>query len=92
MGLKNDNNGVIPIIAWIAIFVVGAVGSYIAIENITQQPDVTYNIIESPFTFLGSTVDWIWIILIGVGVVFVLLWIFGKSKQKSQPQQSYRRD
>ena len=88
MGLRNDNYGVIPPIAWIAIFVVGAIGSYIAIENITQQPDITYNVTESPFSFFGSSVNWIWIIIIGVIIVFALLWIFGKSKQKTQTRQS----
>jgi len=81
MGLKNDINGLAPFI-WIALLLIGATGTYIAVENITQQPTITYNITESPFTFLGGSVNWIWIIVIAVAIIFVLLWIFGKTKKK----------
>lgn len=95
MGLKNDIKGVAPFIALIAIIVVGSVavgGTYMVLDQLSERPDITYNVVESPFSFFGNTVDWIWIIIIGVLIVFVLLWIFGKSKQKTQiqPKPYYR--
>lgn len=89
--LRNNNEG-IALVAWVGIFIISAIGGWIAVENITQQPTITYNITESPFSFFGGAVDWIWIIVIGVVIVFALLWIFGKSKKQptQQPQPYYR--
>lgn len=97
MGLKkrliNDNSGGVPIIAWIAVLVIGGIGTYIAVENLTQQPNIIYNVSESPFSFFGNQVDWIWIILIAVGVIFVLIWGFARSgKNKNRQIQPYYRN
>lgn len=90
--LRNDLSGVVPIIAWIAVLVIGGIGTYIAVENLTQQPSITYNVSESPFSFFGNQVDWIWIILIAVVVIFVLLWGFARSgrNKRTQIQPYYR--
>lgn len=84
--LQSDNLGVIPVIAWVAILVVGAVGTWVAIENLSQQPDITYTVTQSPFSFFGNQIDWVWIIIIGVVIVFALLWFFGKGKTKPKSE------
>lgn len=86
--LRNDLSGVIPVIAWIAVLVIGGIGTYIAVENLTQQPNITYNVSESPFSFFGNQVDWIWIILIAVFVIFVLIWGFTRKKTRNPKQYS----
>lgn len=91
--LLNDLSSGVPLIAWIAVLVIGGIGTYIAVENLTQQPNITYNVSESPFSFFGNQVDWIWIILIGVVVVFFLIWGFSRSgKNKNRQIQPYYRN
>lgn len=82
--LQKDTIGAIPVIAWVFVAVVTAIGGYIAVENLTQQPDITYNISDTGFSIAGVDVSWLWIIVIVAGIVIVLLFLATRRK----PQQA----
>ena len=76
--ITNDNNGIAWFIALGIIAVIGAVGvasSYF----IFQQPDITYNISDTGFSLAGLDIDFTWVILIIVGIVF--LWLIFLSRR-----------
>ena len=92
MGLSNNKNGIAPIFAVFALvaIITGVGATFIAVDQLTERPDITYNVIESPFSFFGNQIDWIWIILIGVVIVFLLIWAFARSRRK-EPETRFLR-
>jgi len=83
---KSDCNGAIPVIAWVFVAVVTAIGGYIAVENLTQQPDITYNISDTGFSIAGVDVSWLWIIVIVAGIVIVILFLATRRKPQASQQ------
>jgi LPXTG-motif cell wall-anchored protein len=79
--LKNEQ-GIAPIIAGVIILlVIGAIAvSALAVYNITQRPDIVYNIINPGFSLAGVGTDTIWIIVGGIAVIIVLWLLFRKKK------------
>ena len=87
MGIIKNNNGITPFVGLIILLIVsGGIGvTALGVYELTQRPDITYNVTESPFSFFGNQIDWIWIILIGVGIVFLLIWGFARTR-KAKPE------
>jgi hypothetical protein len=80
--LLKDQEGIGPLIAGIILLVVAAgIGiTALAVYNITQRPDIIYNITNPGFSLAGLEMDSIWI---GVAVIgaLILLYLFMKKKK-----------
>lgn len=83
----SDKNGVAPAIAaflWLLV-AVGAIGGvYIAVTNLTQRPDITYNISDTGVSFAGIDVSWFAIIGVVILIIIVVIWL-GRRRQPVQP-------
>lgn len=80
--LTNDNFAIAPIV-WIVVLIGGAIAG-LGVYNVTQRPDITYNITDTGFSIAGVDVSWFVIIgLVGI-VIIVFLFMF---RRKPQPQQ-----
>jgi nitric oxide reductase large subunit len=79
--LFSDQTGLAPFIAGVIILlVVGAIGvSAIAVWQITQRPDITYNITDTGFSLAGLDMGSIWPIVAIAGGLIVL-WLFMRKK------------
>ena len=84
MGLRlcDNHNGIAPII-WAIVLIGGAIAA-LGVYQVTQKPDITYNISDTGFSLAGVDVSWLVILAIGVVVLFVFLWM---ARRKPQPQQ-----
>jgi hypothetical protein len=80
--MLRDQEGIAPLIAGVIILlVVGAIGvSAIAVWQITQRPDITYNITDTGFSLAGLELDsmYIWI---AIGGALLVLWLLMRRKK-----------
>lgn len=88
--LKDDKIAVAPII-W-AIVLIGSAIAGLGVYQVTQRPDVTYNISDTGFSFAGVDISWLLIIGVGAIALFVFLWIAKRKPQSRQPQLPYNRN
>lgn len=87
--LRQNKNGLAPIAVAIILMAVVAVSatSYVAIDNLTQQPEppetVIYEVESAPFSFIGTDfgLEQVAIIIVGL-IVFIL--IFNKMSRKRE--------
>lgn len=77
--MQNDISAIAPII-WL-IVIAGSVVAGLGVYNITQRPDITYNITDTGFSFAGMDVSWIFIIGLFAIVIFAVLFLFRKKPQ-----------
>lgn len=71
-----DQTGLAPIIAGVILLVVMAgIGiTALAVYNITQRPDIVYNITNPGFSLAGMGTDTVWIV-VGVIGALIVLWL-----------------
>lgn len=83
--MLNDQKGIAPLIAGIIVLVVAsAIGiSALAVWNITQRPDITYNITDTGFSLAGVDASSIYVI---AGIIGVLAFLYFWFKKPSTPQ------
>ena len=80
MGLRKDNSGLAPVI-WVIVLAgiaIAGLGTY----QITQRPDITYNISDTGFSLAGLDVSWFMVLAIAGVVVFVIFMMFRKPAPK----------
>lgn len=78
----------IPLVIW--VLGIGGLITGIAVWNITQRPDVTYNISDTGFSIAG--VDVSWFAIIGVIALFIIIFIWWGRKKPSKPETIYIRE
>lgn len=88
--LKNNESG-IAFIVWAIVLIAGAVAS-LGVYQITQRPDITYNITDTGFSFAGIDMSWLVIIAIAVVLLFLFMFMFRKKPQQQQQIQPYYRN
>ena len=81
LGLQNDNSGLAPIL-W-ALFIAGSLIVGIGVYQVTQRPDVTYNITDTGFSLAGVDVSFFAVI----GVVIVILFMVVLWARSQKPKQ-----
>lgn len=71
-----DQSGLAPIIAGVILLIVMAgIGiTALAVYNITQRPDIIYNITNPGFSLAGIGTDTLWII-VGGAIAILVLWL-----------------
>lgn len=77
-----DENGIAPFIAFVitALVIGGIAIAGLGVYQITQKPDVTYNITDTGFSLAGLEIDSIWIIIIGAVIFFAFVWLSRRPK------------
>lgn len=86
MDIRKNTSAIAPLIILGVLAIVG-IGSTIAIYQLTQRPDITYNISDTGVSFAGIDVSWFAIIGVVVLIAIVLVWAGRKRKQPTQPQR-----
>ena len=77
-----DESGIAPII-W-GIVLLGSLIAGLGVYQITQRPDVTYNIQDTGFSLAGIGIDSTTLIIILGGVVLLFLWLGMRKKPTSK--------
>lgn len=76
-----DQDGIAPLVAGIILLVVvgGIAIAGFAVYQITQRPDITYNITDTGFSLAGVDMDSLWVI-VAISLGLVALWMFSRKK------------
>lgn len=72
---NRDTNAAIPLLVWVIVAIGAVAVTGIGVWQITQRPDIVYNITDTGFSLAGIDVNWMWIIAIAAIVVIAFLWI-----------------
>lgn len=80
---KSDINAITPFVAlMVSALIIGGIGiAAIGVYQLTQRPDITYNITDTGFSLAGLEIDSLWIIVIGAVIFFGFIWFAGRKKQ-----------
>jgi len=75
--IPNDNNGIgLFAAAMITALVIGGISiAALGVYQVTQKPDVTYNITDTGFSLAGLEIDSIWLIVIGAIIFFGFIYL-----------------
>lgn len=77
--LAYDSNAIAPIFIAVGLILTLAVSSaiIIGVYQLTQKPDVTYNITDTGFSLAGLNLDSTMLMLIAgvVGVIILMAWV-----------------
>jgi LPXTG-motif cell wall-anchored protein len=79
MDIRKNKSAIAPLIIVGVLAIIG-VTSTIAVYQLTQRPDITYNISDTGVSFAGIDVSWFAIIGIVVLIAIFLVWSFRKRK------------
>lgn len=74
--MQNDNVGIAPIV-W-AILIAGTLIAGIGVYQVTQRPDITYNITDTGFSLAGVDVSFFAVIGIVILIIFGIMLYFRK--------------
>lgn len=74
---QNNNDGISPTIAILIILSISAIAG-VGVYQLTQKPDVTYNISEPLFSMAGVDMSGLTIIAVAIVVFIVVLLMFRK--------------
>lgn len=79
--LADDNHAIAPLVlAGFIILISTIVITGVAVWQITQRPDITYNITDTGFSLAGLEMDSPLVIIAVIGGAFVLLWLWMRKK------------
>lgn len=82
---QKDTSGIGP--ALILVILAGSLIAGLGVYQLTQRPDITYNISDTGFSIAGLDISWVVIVGIGAVVVFVLFFIFRRPPRQAQAPQ-----
>lgn len=81
-----DTHAAIPLLVWVIVGIGAVAIAGLGVYQITQRPDIIYNISDTGFSLAGVDVSWLWVIAIVGGVVILIVFM---GRRRPEPPRYY---